>query len=269
MEERDYPYIYKELNKKSLNDQKYHFLIIKVEYLLNILIVFTSSFSQDKKILIILIFTIALVILLNLSKKHFEFEKKWYDNRASTESLKSLTWKWVMNSKESESNFEDNLKPFLGRIGNENLITDEMKSIKKMKRKEKFEYYKKNRIMDQERWYLKKKKENVMKTKWFLFITIVSYIILFVVLLYNLFANPKEMININVGFLILLGTIFSSWSNSKKYAELGEAYSITLEDISFLKDEIMDDTDNFNDYISNCENAFSREHTQWFARKKD
>lgn len=277
MQEKDYPFIYKISNDESAKNQICHFRVIKFEYFINFLIVIGSSFGENKSLLIVLIVSIALLILLNFLKKIWDFEKKWYKNRALTESLKTLTWKWMMNSAESESDFRKKLEPFFKEIEGvesieiDELITDEMNKIKELGDEEKFQYYKKNRIEDQEKWYLKKTKENKKKVSHFLYFTVTVYSILFLIMLFNLSVTLEKMININVGIFILLATIFTSWSNSRKYAELEEAYSITLNDIMFLKREIMDysEVENFNTYISNCENAFSREHTQWFARKND
>ncbi|WP_208609325.1 hypothetical protein [Flavobacterium xinjiangense] len=46
---------------------------------------------------------------------------------------------------------------------------------------------------------------------------------------------------------------------------------MTAHEIILIKSEstIINSEKEFSEYIMNCENAFSREHTQWFARKNE
>jgi hypothetical protein len=56
---------------------------------------------------------------------------------------------------------------------------------------------------------------------------------------------------------------------TKKYKELEKSYALTSHEINFIatqKDDIKSD-DLLSEYVDNSENAFSREHTQWIARK--
>ena len=72
----------------------------------------------------------------------------------------------------------------------------------------------------------------------------------------------------------VFATIASSiltWTQSKKHNELYYSYSLTLHEIALIRAEVIDikTDEDFSDYVINCENAFSREYTQWYARKND
>ena len=59
---------------------------------------------------------------------------------------------------------------------------------------------------------------------------------------------------------------------SKNYNELSNAYSLAVSDISLIKKDPLEgqvSEDEVSEYVINSENAFSREHTQWLARKNN
>ncbi len=62
-----------------------------------------------------------------------------------------------------------------------------------------------------------------------------------------------------------------TWLQAKKHNELSSSYSLTAHEIILIKSETsrIESEEDFSEYIINCENAFSREHTQWFARKNE
>ena len=56
---------------------------------------------------------------------------------------------------------------------------------------------------------------------------------------------------------------------TKKYKELNKSYALASYEIGFItfqKKKVYSE-EQLSDLVSNTENAFSREHTQWIARK--
>ena len=69
-----------------------------------------------------------------------------------------------------------------------------------------------------------------------------------------------------------LSLIHISWLEAKNYNELSNAYSLAVSDISLIKKDPLEgqvSEDEVSEYVINSENAFSREHTQWLARKNN
>ena len=62
-----------------------------------------------------------------------------------------------------------------------------------------------------------------------------------------------------------------SWLQAKKHRELSTSYSLAAHEIVLIKGEVVSiqTESNLSDFVMNSENAFSREHTQWAARKND
>ena len=59
------------------------------------------------------------------------------------------------------------------------------------------------------------------------------------------------------------------WIQAKRFRELAAAYGITAHEIGLALSELDDvQVENeFSKFVGDAENAFSREHTQWVARK--
>ena len=70
----------------------------------------------------------------------------------------------------------------------------------------------------------------------------------------------------------LITTIISAligWVQIKKYNELSASYALTAHEIGLVKEQsyYISGEKDFLDFIRDAETAFSREHTQWQARR--
>ena len=61
-----------------------------------------------------------------------------------------------------------------------------------------------------------------------------------------------------------------SWNQTNNHHELAPFHSLAMHVIIFMKNEINANEveEDLSEYVLNCENTFSREHTQWHAMKK-
>lgn len=59
------------------------------------------------------------------------------------------------------------------------------------------------------------------------------------------------------------------WMQIKRYDELASAYGLTANEIGIIKSRYISvrTQDDLSAFVSDSENAFSREHTQWAARR--
>ncbi len=271
MEEKDYPFYFEHTDKQAKQQQYLYLLLLKAEYLMAFLTVICLLFW--KEIFFIFILFLCSIILL-IVKNYWKFDREWYKNRGFAESIKTLTWKWLMSKNKEEDfkksirNFMENSKILVGtNLDSSEIVTKKMKEINKFSDEDKFEYYKKARITEQKEWYRKKIKENKKKNIIFSVIIGLLYISAAGCLLFNWKREITSTSYYEV--TVIVCSIFASWINAKKYSELVETYTITFNDIILLENEKINfETGlSFSDYIDNCENAFSREHTQWYARK--
>ena len=86
--------------------------------------------------------------------------------------------------------------------------------------------------------------------------------------MYNIYDSNAKL---PVEVIAVAASSVLTWLQTKKHNELSSSYSLTAHEIILIKSEInrIETEENLSEYIMNCENAFSREHTQWFARKNE
>lgn len=60
-----------------------------------------------------------------------------------------------------------------------------------------------------------------------------------------------------------------SWMQVKRFQELSTSYNLAAHEIGIIKGELqnINDEPHFATFVGDAENAFSREHTQWQARR--
>jgi ribosomal protein S18 len=60
------------------------------------------------------------------------------------------------------------------------------------------------------------------------------------------------------------------WTQIKRFAELSISYSLAAYEIGIVKTKAneVSDEETLSEFVNDAEQAFSREHTQWTARKQ-
>lgn len=131
-----------------------------------------------------------------------------------------------------------------------------------------FEIYRSERIINQQLWYTKKSNFNRNRaTLWFI-VTVLLHVCAILLLLFNI-LKPSLELPVEI-VAVCISSVFT-WLEAKKHNELSSSYSLTAHEITLLKAEVTNIQNDkaLSEYIINCENAFSREHTQWIAKRNE
>ena len=145
-------------------------------------------------------------------------------------------------------------------------ITDGMLKIRSLSYTDRLNYYITNRINEQRAWYFKKASLNKEKARiWFICLVLINSIIVGLLLVeigYQIYYLPTAG-------LMVLGSCVLTWMQIKRYNDLATSYSLTAHEIGIIKSQNFQviNEKTLSDYVKDAENAFSREHTQWVARK--
>lgn len=211
-------------------------------------------------------------------------ERLWYSGRAVAESIKTIVWRYVSRAEpfhEDDDAAKKHLLEKLAQVIHQNpgvsdklishisaqQITDKMKSLRADGFEARRDTYVAYRINDQLDWYSSKANSNAIAAKRFFIALIVVNAAAF------LFALTKVA---NVGYsyfptdvLIAIAASLLTWMQAKRFTELSASYALTAHEITFIReqaDELSND-EHLSTFVGDAENAFSREHTQWEARK--
>lgn len=230
-----------------------------------------------------ILFIVTLAILVGLRVKRPD--DIWYNGRAVAESAKTRTWRWVMrakpyamtNAEAARSKFTDDLREILRQ--NENLsqyfenqsvasapISKEMEAVRALPTKERVAIYRRERIEAQAHWYEKKAKANRTQARRWFWISVALHSIAIVLLVYRV-SSPTQSLPIEV--ISTAAGAALTWLQSKKFNELGSSYTLTANEIALMLSDasIVEDEQALSTLVIDSETAFSREHTQWAARK--
>lgn len=287
--EESYPALYIASDKTSIEMQKKFFGLLTL-YLAILVIASLCSYYLPTdwigSLISATLFLISLGILIWL--KFENPDEIYYNGRAVAESVKTRTWRWMMQahpynsetiSERIEKEFISDLKSILNQnralsgylIHNVEVgetITEEMRKIRSLSLKERIKVYKTERISNQSSWYSKKSILNKRRAKQWFSASVILHSLAILMLLYRI-RDP--LINLPIEVVATSASAVLTWLQAKKHNELKSSYSLAAHEIVLIKGEaesIFTEKD-FSEFVINSEAAFSREHTQWVARKTE
>lgn len=259
---------------------------IRAEYFLLFLV---AALSTTRGLLGLnpLVLTILLVVLAGLFvfKVYKKLDQDWYRCRALAESVKTSTWRFAMrahpfqdaeNIAQPKAEFRNLLRDILKANQHlaENLqnadsdqFTESMIEIRRLPLEERIAYYVENRIDDQRRWYAQKSKANKRAFRFWVVFTIVAYVLAAV----SLNGEQLGIAATTYAFdpLIVVVTSAIGWMQMKRHSELMASYNLTAHEIGINRSnsDAVKTENELSSFVNEAELAFSREHTQWVARR--
>lgn len=285
MQTTDFPGFYQSADKLSGDAQKHFFSALLGNLALLVMAAVVSVINYPHwgcAVAQVLLLLGALASSVYLAWKRPE--RVWYSCRAVAESIKTMTWRYVSRAEPFDKNDSADRQLLLDRL-NEVVrqnpgvseksishisappITVTMKQLRAGDFPTRCDTYIKFRINDQLEWYKRKAEFNAKAAKWFFTALILA----------NAFAVLCAAIKIaNLQFqyfptdvLIAIAAGLLTWMQAKRFTELSASYALTANEIVLIREEAesLMDEEGLSKFVGDAENAFSREHTQWEARK--
>jgi hypothetical protein len=282
-----FPALYQAADKASLEAQSKYYIALRSYLFLLVVAAFVNFYWPNDQYgalasAALFLVTLGILIWLKIQKP----EDIQYNGRAVAESVKTRAWRWAMKAEPYENNVPDEQiqKEFLSDLRailaqnrslssflewNPNLgeaISAEMKAVRKLSLPERLAVYKQERIDDQSIWYSKKAQFNKRKAKQWFVASIVLHSAAVLMLLYRI---KEPAISLPIGVMATAASAVLTWLQAKKHNELKSSYSLAAHEIVLIKGESasISSDKQLSDFVVNSEAAFSREHTQWTARK--
>lgn len=285
MQEKDFPALYRSADNLSLRSQQHFFRALRVHLVMLVVAAILSIISIPHWG----IAALQVVVLLGaLGCSIYMFTVRpirlWYAGRAVAESIKTITWRYVCRAEPfngddamARNEFSQTLKQIVEQnrevcqsltdhLDGEQ-FTPLMEDMRSKALEERRTTYADSRIKDQLAWYAKKAAFNrKMAQRFFWALIVVNSIAVICALLRMVYVNqpfwPTDV-------LVAIAASILSWMQAKRFSELAASYALTAHEISLIKEQSLlpDTNDKFSKFVGDAENAFSREHTQWVARK--
>jgi hypothetical protein len=210
-------------------------------------------------------------------------EELWYHCRAIAESSRTLAWRYAMRAdpftaEETEAEADTRMNqrlqdllaksPIAGKLPaatGEN-ITEPMQTLRRATLEARKQAYLNGRVDDQINWYAQKAKDNRKGANLWRSLLIVFELggALWAILI--LTGVTTVVLD---GVLAALVAAAGAWLEVKQFENLADAYNLTAMELRFVHDAAKPVTDEagWSAYVISAEQAISREHTMWLARR--
>lgn len=232
------------------------------------------------------LFIASLVISVYLA--YANLEKVWYQARAVAESVKTTAWRYAMRAEPFTNvpNVELAKSEYFKRIKkihtehrglSEHFVVDEnhgqqltnrMQQIRQSSVSERLSAYRTERIKNQREWYTRKARFNKLKARFWILVLICTHAAAILCVMLRV-AYPIYQSYYPVDVFATAASLVIAWTSFRRYRELASAYFLAAEEIGLIDEESnrIDGEESLSEFVQDAENAFSREHTQWIARK--
>lgn len=211
-------------------------------------------------------------------------ERTWYESRAAAESVKTLSWRYAVggepfNLGAGGPNVSD---LFLARLrslfdvvkdldlvppsSSQKQITGPMRELRTSPLGDRKAVYEIGRVGNQQDWYQHKAKTNEQSaTRW----TTLMLVVEIAGVSCGIFKAVGTIEGDLLTFSGVIVTAIAAWLQAKQYRTLATAYTVTALELASVRSKIMDQTDEteWATFVSDAEEAFSREHTLWKASR--
>jgi hypothetical protein len=206
----------------------------------------------------------------------------WYEGRAAAESAKTLAWRYMVRGEPFEVDTPDVDKQFLAQtysllqdlqsiaLGTAepgaHQITDKMRRIRALDFNERRQVYLVDRIADQQRWYSEKARWNARQARVWVLISIVLEIAGLIGGALKAFGWISFDL---LGFLAASAGVVVAWIEAKQHRNLATAYGIASQELASIASELptVNSEERWAAFVSQAEEAISREHTLWRASR--
>ena len=214
-----------------------------------------------------------------------QYDKVWFDCRAIAESIKSMTWRFMMRTppfdnassaddgfilqmreiREARPDCQKHLAAAAAASGT--VITDFMRQVRGLSFDQRKSLYIQERLRDQKFWYSRNAQLNARNGERLFWATAGLQGGAMAAAIIQAVAG-------GIGFNIVpvfttWAAAFAAWNQMKRYDELTKAYSVPAQELAELEaiaSSLAAEGD-FPQLVEQVEEAISREHTMWCARR--
>jgi hypothetical protein len=291
MEPLTLPAVFESADLASLKAQKTYLWLFRGTLLLLIVGAFLGSVSSSSpswqhtsRLSSAIILGVS--VLLGVTLKLLAPEKSWFGARAVAESVKSVSWRYAVGgepfamsveARAADERFNVEVRTILNAkrdlgwnfatVTGGPQITPEMRAWRGRSMPERLQLYIEKRVKKQRQWYGDKATGNGKRhLAWFGIATfaqiaaVISAIVMIQVT--NGPINPT-------GAFSAISAAAVAWSQMKRHQDLAQSYGLAAHELGLIEGEaehVKTESD-LSAFVANAENAISREHTMWAARR--
>lgn len=209
-------------------------------------------------------------------------EKAWYSGRAIAESVNTLAWRYAVGGSPFSSALSDShaaglylrrLEEILGELQEAQLaetppnaseLTPAMKALRAASFDARKAAYRRDRIQDQIDWYTSRARKHERAADLWLRVAAAMSVLGVIAAAFR-FVGVFEVDLLGVAAACASAAI--AWNQLNQNRVLVTAYRVTARELAIIRDRLDYVEENeWATFVSDAEDAISREHTLWLAR---
>lgn len=288
---KDLPALYLAASEVSIVGQQSYKRWILANLALVVLAAFLSAASSwvfkpfDQVFAIIIAAVLLGAMVTKFLNQQLQGDRAWFDGRAVAESVKTNAWRYMMRvppfgeDASSDATFATRMSAIqteykglsqnLANLpGEMHQISPQMRKLRHMEWRDRREAYIRIRLEEQVRWYRGKATgARIQSNHW----TWASLSAEFagVIMALSIFVLPVFTLVNLVGVAAALAAGFQAWTQVCRHAELSRSYAMACQELVSIRDLMRSAPtgDEFVTAVEYSEEAISREHTMWVAKR--
>lgn len=223
-------------------------------------------------------------LVLTVHVRYRTAERDWYDGRALAESAKSLGFKYAvcgepfeLDDPNADRGYRESVAALIAelrRLGSSVSVPEPMpdpealRAIRARPRSERAAIYRAERLDDQHGWYARRAREHRASARLWRGVVIVSQVA------GAMGAVLKGLGIVDVDLLALFATVATAataWLAAGDYVDTARAYDFAALELDQALGGLADaqrDEASWARFVADSEQAMSREHTMWLARRR-
>jgi hypothetical protein len=287
MSENDFPFLFASADNASVKARKTYLRWIQIQLGSLLVAAVASAFTITQKPLSIwMTIFISIVLLLSIiatwASKMQNSKNNWQHCRALAESMKRISWFYMMRANQFYNLDEANAdKLFLTEINNlikehqefmeeicvyqnsEIAISATMRAIRNLNAQDRNNTYVTERLKDQVSWYFKKAKSNKMTGNRGQAMIMVAQTLGIAGAIY-IASNLDSKFNPE-GLFVNVALIIISWMEYHRYNQLSKLYSITASKLQYMVEQArnISDDSKLSEFVTQSELEMEKEQFYW------
>lgn len=286
----DYPSIFNSADRMSLRGQRSYKRLLILDLILIVTAGALGALSSAAPAPYSVWLSVASVILLVAAlavegySRRRRSERRWYGGRFIAETLKSASWRYMMHaepydgsSEQAADTFDGVVRDAVAAVPNHHdlaieppgsgpvSVTPTMQRVRGLSLANRERLYLEQRVRDQAGWYARKSGANARSaTIWFRLNVGARVLALVFAVAYVVHPTPLQLTQVFVG----VAAAVTAWVQLGRHEELSQSYRIAADELTKMEDLLTaTDEHTFGKGVILAEDAISREHKMWVAKR--
>lgn len=286
----EFPSLYSSADALSRKGQRWQKGFFASSFCLNLIAAVLASLSRQTQLTLGFVWMCMVAsVMLSMFLYLFRPEVEWFSGRALAESVKTLAWRYStcaepydygLPEREAEMALHTALLTMLREAqdigsglatpsGSKPQISQSMKKLRMSSLPDRREAYSIHRLQDQQSWYSSQARKNRRLDRvWSFAFVVCQFLALCAAAVAAIHGKTGPVYM--VGILTTLAGSLVAWQQLCQFGALATAYGMTSQELASIQSTFsLCTTDKeFSEFVLSAEQAISREHTFWLARRR-